>query len=189
VRAGYASLATPLGTRRLCIATRDGAVAFSALSPDEPRLKASLRAQGWQLNARDAIAREAAAQARAYFAKRLRRFDLPLHLAGTPLECDAWRAVAALEAGALVSYADVARAIGRPHSHRGVARAMARTPLDLFVPAHRVLGSDGTIKGDAAQTGLRRLLLAFEGYAVSRSGRVRSRLRDASAAGSPTKSD
>jgi O-6-methylguanine DNA methyltransferase len=72
----------------------------------------------------------------------------------------------------LVSYADIARAIGRPRAHRGVARAMSRTPLDLFIPAHRVLGADGTIKGDELQTAMRRQLLQFEGFRVLASGRV-----------------
>ena len=73
----------------------------------------------------DALLAEAAAQVRAYFARRLRRFDLPLELEGTLFRVAVWRAVAALEFGQFVSYADVARAIGRPLAHRGVAAAMS----------------------------------------------------------------
>ncbi len=109
----------------------------------------------------DALLAEARLQVRAYFTRRLRRFDLPLALQGTPLQVAAWRAVASLSFGEFVSYADIARAIGRPLAHRGVATAMARAPLDLFIPAHRVIGADGRIKG-AGPGSVRLRLAEFE---------------------------
>ncbi len=104
---------------------------------------------------------EAASQVNAYFKRRLRRFDLPLSLAGTALQIEAWRVVAQLEFGQLVAYCDVARAIGRPGAHRGVAAAMVRSQLALFVPAHRVVGADGSLRG-AGPGSMRARLLAFE---------------------------
>src|SRR5580704_6630083 len=109
----------------------------------------------------DALLAEAAAQVRAYFGRRLRCFDLPLALTGTEFRVAVWRAVSSLSFGEFVSYADVARAIGRPLAHRGVATAMGLTPLDLFIPAHRVIGADGRIKG-ARPRSLRARLAAFE---------------------------
>jgi methylated-DNA-[protein]-cysteine S-methyltransferase len=113
----------------------------------------------------DPLLREASAQLRAYFRKRLRRFDLPLDLNGTRFQVSVWKLVAGLEVGELISYGDVARAIGAPLAHRGVAAAMRRTPFDLLVPAHRVIGADGRIKG-AGPNSLRRRLLAFEGVVL-----------------------
>jgi methylated-DNA-[protein]-cysteine S-methyltransferase len=112
-------------------------------------------------NPSDSLLAEARTQVRAYFSRRLRRFDLPLALHGTPLQIDAWRAVALLAFGEFVSYADIARAIGRPLAHRGVAAAMAAAPFDLFIPAHRVIGADGRIKGAGAAS-MRYRLAAFE---------------------------
>ncbi|HEV3155179.1 MAG TPA: methylated-DNA--[protein]-cysteine S-methyltransferase [Candidatus Baltobacteraceae bacterium] len=109
-----------------------------------------------------ALLREAVKQIDAYFAKRLRRFDLPLSFEGTAFQLDVWRFVARLEFGEIVSYSDVARIVGRPGAHRGVARAMSESPMELFVPAHRVVGADGTVRGAGPQS-MRRRLLAFEG--------------------------
>lgn len=109
----------------------------------------------------DALLAEAWEQVEAYFRRRLPRFDLPLSFEGTALQVAAWRAVASLGFGEFVSYADVARAIGKPLAHRGVAAAMARTKIDLFVPAHRVVGADGRIKG-AGPRSLRLRLAEFE---------------------------
>ena len=115
----------------------------------------------------DPLLREAAAQIEAYFDRRLRQFDLPLCLDGTPLQRDAWEAIAQLRFGHFVSYAEVARAINRPNAHRGVAAAMAKTPTGLLIPAHRVLGSDGRIKG-ADPRSIRAQLVRFERFRYSR---------------------
>jgi methylated-DNA-[protein]-cysteine S-methyltransferase len=109
-----------------------------------------------------AVLREAKRQVDAYFRKRLQRFDLPLRFDGTPFQVRVWEFVARLEVGELISYGDLARAVDRPRAHRGVARAMAQTRLDLFVPAHRVVGGDGSVRG-AGPYSMRRRLLLFEG--------------------------
>ena len=109
----------------------------------------------------DALLADAAEQVRAYFKRRLRRFDLPLDPVGTPFQRAVWTVVADLSFGEFVSYADVARAVGRPLAHRGVAAAMRGTPVDLFIPAHRVVGSDGRVRG-AGSHSMRARLVAFE---------------------------
>jgi methylated-DNA-[protein]-cysteine S-methyltransferase len=144
-------ISTPLGRDLLIVGNGREIVASDFVAPRD----------GSRSKPTDALLAEAAAQVRAYFARRLRRFDVPLALAGTEFRIGVWRAVSALEFGEFVSYADVARAIGHPLAHRGVASAMGATPLDLFVPAHRVIGADGRIKG-AGPRSLRLRLAAFE---------------------------
>jgi O-6-methylguanine DNA methyltransferase len=119
----------------------------------------------------NALLAEAGAQTRAYFECRLRRFDLPLAFEGSSFQIAVWRAVALLEFGEFVSYADIARAIGKPLAHRGVAAAMALTPIDLFVPAHRVIGADGRIKG-AGPGSVRLRLAEFELSRLQAPGRT-----------------
>jgi len=153
-----AVLPTPLGVRLYICCDERGVIASRWTSRRQARAPASR-------NAAARLARDVARQCNEYFARRRGRFDVPLVLEGTPLECAAWHAVSALHVGMLVSYAEVARAIGRPGAHRAVAHAMARSPFDLFIPAHRVIGADGRIKG-AGPRSMRRRLLAFEGISV-----------------------
>lgn len=120
----------------------------------------------------DPLLEEAAVQARAYFARRLRRFDLPLDPPGTPFARTIWGLVASLSFGEFVSYADLARAAGRPLAHRGVAMAMRATPIALFVPAHRVVGSDGRVRG-AGPGSMRLRLVEFERKTVTAGARRR----------------
>lgn len=149
-------LPTPF-RRDLVVGVNEGALVESVFVSPRPSARGA--------RASDPLLRDIRTQVAAYCAKRLRRFDVPLQLAGTPFQCRVWELVAQLEVGELVSYADVARAIGHPLSYRGVAAAMGRTPYDLFVPAHRVVGSDGKIKGAGAHS-LRRRILAFEGITL-----------------------
>jgi methylated-DNA-[protein]-cysteine S-methyltransferase len=155
MQAPCARIPTPFGD--LTVNVADGVIVASAFGSRRPAAPQRIS---------DPLLREVRRQVRAYLAKKLVRFDLPLELRGTPFQIAVWQLVSQLETGELVSYADVARAIGRPHAHRGVALAMAQTPLDLFIPAHRVVGADGRVKG-AGPKSLRRKLLAFEGIHLS----------------------
>jgi methylated-DNA-[protein]-cysteine S-methyltransferase len=150
-----AVLPTPLGIALVVEAGHD-----SILRSEFARTRAAQTARP-----RHELLREAARQVQAYFRKRLRRFDLPLHFEGTEFQTGVWQFVAQLEFGEIVSYADVARILGHPRAHRAVAAAMREAPLDLFVPAHRVVGADGTVRG-AGPGSMRRRLLAFEGITL-----------------------
>ncbi len=149
------TVSTPIGAV-LHIGAEQGRIVACAFRPASRLVTATPR---------DPLLREARTQINAYFCKRLRRFELPLALNGTAFQCAVWELVASLEAGELISYSDVARAIGAPLAHRGVAAAMRHTPYDLLIPAHRVIGADGTIKG-AGPNSLRRRLLVFEGITL-----------------------
>ena len=102
----------------------------------------------------------------AYFASELKEFSLPLDWHGTAFQESVWRALTAIPFGEAVSYADIARAIGRPQSARPTGGAVGRNPLPIIVPCHRVIGSDHTLTGFTGGLDIKVALLVLEGRQV-----------------------
>ncbi|MGF1468621.1 MAG: bifunctional DNA-binding transcriptional regulator/O6-methylguanine-DNA methyltransferase Ada [Sandaracinaceae bacterium] len=73
--------------------------------------------------------------------------DLPLDVRGTAFQCQVWAALRELAPGETVTYRELAERLGRPTSSRAVARACATNPVSLAIPCHRVVGSDGSLRG------------------------------------------
>ena len=71
----------------------------------------------------------------------------PLDVRATAFQWKVWRELQKIPRGSTCSYADIARAIGRPRAVRAVASAIASNRLALIVPCHRVVRSDGTLGG------------------------------------------
>lgn len=68
----------------------------------------------------------------------------------------------AIPPGEVVTYAELARRTGRPGAARAVGRAMATNPWPIAVPCHRVVGSDGTLRGYGGGLPMKAALQAFE---------------------------
>lgn len=64
--------------------------------------------------------------------------------------------------GEVRPYAWVAKAIGRPQAVRAVGSALAKNPVPLLIPCHRVVRSDGTVGSYIFGNPAKRALLAFE---------------------------
>ena len=82
----------------------------------------------------------------------------------TPFEQAALRATASIPPGEVRSYAWVATQIGRPKAARAVGRVMARNPLPLLFPCHRVVDSSGSLHNYYYGLDMKARLLAMEGY-------------------------
>jgi O-6-methylguanine DNA methyltransferase len=98
-----------------------------------------------------------------YFAGHRRQFSFPLDLRGTDFQLACWRALVAIPYGETRSYADIARAVGRPTGFRAVGMANNRNPVAIVVPCHRVIASDGSLCGYGGGLDLKRKLLELEG--------------------------
>lgn len=98
-----------------------------------------------------------------YFAGQRRQFTFPLDLRGTEFQLACWRALIAIPYGETRTYADIARAVGRPQGFRAVGMANNRNPIAIVVPCHRVIASDGTLCGYGGGLDIKRKLLELEG--------------------------
>jgi len=106
--------------------------------------------------------KEAVRQLDAYFAGRLRQFDLPLAPTGTPFQQRVWRALCDVPYGETVSYGELARQIERPAAVRAVGAANGQNPIPIVIPCHRVIGSDGRLVGYGGGLPAKSMLLALE---------------------------
>jgi methylated-DNA-[protein]-cysteine S-methyltransferase len=99
----------------------------------------------------------------------LKRFTLPWALPtdATPFARAVWQATAAIPYGETRTYGELARAAGSPGAARAVGGAMAKNPLPLVIPCHRVVGAGGRIGGFSPGVSLKRCLLAHEGHPLT----------------------
>ncbi|MHB8328983.1 MAG: methylated-DNA--[protein]-cysteine S-methyltransferase [Acidimicrobiales bacterium] len=105
----------------------------------------------------------AAAQLTKYFAGERLEFELPLELAGTSFQRQVWLALAEIPYGRTISYAELARMVGRPAAFRAVGQANGANPVPIVLPCHRVVASGGGIGGYGGGLTMKRRLLALEG--------------------------
>ena len=108
----------------------------------------------WTADAADNESRllvEAARQLAAYFAGRLRDFDLPLAPEGSLFEQRVWAAMQLIAYGETRSYGDLAAMVGS--AARAVGRACGRNPIPIVIPCHRVLAKGG-LGGYSGEGGL-----------------------------------
>ena len=98
-----------------------------------------------------------------YFAGQRRQFSFLLDLRGTEFQLACWRALLQIPYGETRTYADIARAVGKPTGFRAVGMANNRNPVAIVVPCHRVIASDGTLCGYGGGLDVKRKLLELEG--------------------------
>jgi methylated-DNA-[protein]-cysteine S-methyltransferase len=97
-----------------------------------------------------------------YFAGLRSEFDVPLLFVGTDFQKMVWRELLRIPYGDLISYGEVATRIGRPKSVRAVANANGANAISVFVPCHRVIGTDGSLTGYAGGMAVKEFLLKLE---------------------------
>ncbi len=109
------------------------------------------------------VLKDAVRQLDQYFARKLRRFDLPLAARGTDFQKRVWKMMRDIPYGETMTYGGMATALAS--GPRAVGMACGRNPIPIIVPCHRVMGSGRSEGGFSGGQGLptKRKLLALEG--------------------------
>lgn len=98
-----------------------------------------------------------------YFDGKRKTFDLPLKIEGTPFQKKVWQALTEIPYGETRTYKEIACAVGNEKACRAVGLANNKNPIGIIVPCHRVVGSNGKLKGYAGGLEAKQFLLDLEG--------------------------
>jgi AraC family transcriptional regulator of adaptative response/methylated-DNA-[protein]-cysteine methyltransferase len=85
-----------------------------------------------------------------------------LFLKGTNFQIKVWEALLRIPFGAVVSYEDVARYIGKPKAVRAVANAVGQNPVPFLIPCHRVIRKLGEFGGYGGGTARKKAMIGWE---------------------------
>lgn len=144
----HSTLDTPAGPFTYLVSSA-GAVRASGFTTDLPALLSLVHPALREETRAAADAGEIGAVVRSYLDGDLTALDaVPVEQrTGGPFLAHAWQVLREIKPGAPLTYTGYAELAGRPAAIRAAAAACARNAAGLFVPCHRVIGTDGTLRG------------------------------------------
>jgi methylated-DNA-[protein]-cysteine S-methyltransferase len=179
VKLRFTTVPTPLG--ELTIVVSDEGVVLTSFEDEEQGavLESAERAIDTPAHRAARELAPIAREVRGYFAGTRRVFSAPpdLRLVRTGFPRRALAATARIPFGELRTYGDVAAEAGSPRGGRAAGNALARCPIELFVPCHRVVHAGRTLGGYGRHEDRKRWLIRHEAPPEMASG-VRHHLRD-----------
>lgn len=105
---------------------------------------------------------EAIKQLRMYLDGELKEFSLPLNPSGTDFMKSVWKSLCEIPYGRTKSYKEIASDVGNSKACRAVGMANNKNPIPIFIPCHRVIGSNGKLVGYRGGLEVKKILLQIE---------------------------
>jgi methylated-DNA-[protein]-cysteine S-methyltransferase len=97
-----------------------------------------------------------------YLSGKRINIDFKMKPKGTPFQEKVWDALKEIPYGETRSYKDIAFRIGKEKACRAVGGAINKNPIPIFIPCHRVIGSNGSLVGFALGLKMKQQLLDIE---------------------------
>ena len=104
----------------------------------------------------------ACSQLEEYFRGKRKHFSIPLRTNLSIFQASVLDEVLKIPYGEVISYQDLAIRIGKPGAARAVGSALGKNPIPIFIPCHRVIGSDGRPTGFVGGLDWKRYLINLE---------------------------
>lgn len=124
---------------------------------------ANLKERWPEASFEESATQELKEQLRRYYAGEPVTFAAKLDLEGyTPFERRVWAVTSRIPHGQTRPYSWVAEKVGSPRAYRAVGAALAKNPIPIVIPCHRVLRKDGTLGGYGGGLDMKRRLLEME---------------------------
>ncbi len=101
-------------------------------------------------------------QLNEYFNGKRQSFDIPILTVGTSFQKRVWKALLDIPFSKTRSYMQMAHIVNNPKGVRAVAQAIGANGISIFIPCHRVIGSNHTLTGFAGGLEAKRTLLQLE---------------------------
>ena len=108
------------------------------------------------------LIKKAASQLFEYLNGKRRDFNLPLLKDGTDFQISVWNELLKIPYGETRSYKDIAIAINNEKAVRAVGMANNRNKISIFIPCHRVIGSNKKLVGYGGGLEIKEFLLNLE---------------------------
>ena len=105
-------------------------------------------------NTTSKFAKEVQNQLNAYFQRRLKKFDIPVHIEGSEFSLKVFKEMSKIPYGKTKSYKQIAEKIKEPKSARAVGRVSGSNKIPIVIPCHRIVGSNGELVGYSGGGGL-----------------------------------
>lgn len=138
---------TPFGQAFVALTPR-GVCNFSFLDEKAPQTPLSALAQSWpEAELREAPSRTQGVIHTLFDSSKAPDRPISLHVSGTNFQISVWRALLQIPPAKVVSYAQVANAVGNPKAARAVGLAVGANPVALMIPCHRVIQQNGKLGG------------------------------------------